>query len=218
MKISIDDAVRYIGAGAGNPEIRDKVRRIAEELEDKIRPCYTWHVFRFERGEDDILLAEAGERLRGKLAWDMLADCDMAVLLACTLGASFDSMLRSREARDMAEAVILDACGSAWVEAGCDAAEKEIGLRFPDMFLTDRFSPGYGDLPLESQDWIIGSLNASRRIGVTVRQSHMLIPTKSVTAVIGLSNRPQGAKIRGCDVCRLRENCKYRERGIRCVD
>ena len=216
MKISIADAVRYMGAGEGNGEIRRMTAETAAELERKITPRYTWRVFRIDRRNGGIFLKEAGEPLRGRLAENMLAECDAAVLVACTLGAEFDAMQRAQEARDMARAVILDACGSAWVEAGCEAAEEEIAARFPDMYLTDRFSPGYGDLPLESQDWILCALNAGRRLGIAANASHLLTPAKSVTAVIGLSEKQQGAKIRGCAYCKLREGCAYRERGTHC--
>ncbi len=50
-----------------------------------------------------------------------------------------------------------------------------------------RFSPGYGDCPLSAQRSIVNSvLNATRLIGLTVTPTSLLIPTKSVTAVIGL--------------------------------
>ena len=216
MKISVADAVRYMGAGEGNAEIRRMTAETAEELERKITPRRTWRTFRTEIRADGVFLPEAGETLRGALAKNMLAECDTAVILLCTLGAEFEKMQRAQEARNMARAVVLDACGSAWVEAGCDAAEEEIAARFPGKYRTDRFSPGYGDLPLESQEWILRVLNAGRRLGVTETASHLLIPAKSVTAVIGLSDRPQGAKIRGCAYCALREECAYRERGTRC--
>ncbi len=216
MKISVADAVRYMGAGEGNAVIRRMTAETAAELERKITPRRTWRTFRTEIRKDGVFLPEAGETLRGTLAKNMLAECDTAVILLCTLGAEFEAMQRAQEARDMARAVVLDACGSAWVEAGCDAAEEEIAARFPGKYRTDRFSPGYGDLPLESQEWILRALNAGRRLGVTETASHLLIPAKSVTAVIGLSDRPQGAKIRGCAYCALREGCAYRERGTRC--
>ena len=216
MKISVADAVRYMGAGEGNAEIRRMAAETAEELEKKIMPRWTWRTFRTEIRADGVFLPEAGETLRGALAKNMLAECDTAVILLCTLGAEFEAMQRAQEARDMARAVVLDACGSAWVEAGCDAAEEEIAARFPGKYRTDRFSPGYGDLPLGSQEWILRELNAGRRLGVTETASHLLIPAKSVTAVIGLSDRPQGAKIRGCAYCALRDGCAYRERGTRC--
>ena len=216
MKLNVDDAVRYMGAGKGNDEIRKMTAAVAEELEKTIRPRYTWRAFHIEKQENGVLFREAGEILPGKLAVNMLAECETAVLVVCTLGAEFDAMQRAWEARDMARAVVLDACGSALAEAGCDAAEEEIAGRCPGMYRTERFSSGYGDIPLETQEWILRAVDAGRRLGVTATASCLMIPAKSVTAVIGLSDKPQGAKIRGCAYCTLREDCAYRKRGTVC--
>ena len=186
MKLNVDDAVRYMGAGKGNAEIREMTAGIAEELEKAVKPRFTWRAFHIEQQEGGVLFREAGEILPGKLARNMLQECETAVLMVCTLGAEFDAMQRAWEARDMARAVVLDACGSALVEAGCDAAEEELAGRFPGMYRTDRFSSGYGDIPLETQDWILRAVDAGRRLGVTTTASYLMIPSKSVTAVIGL--------------------------------
>ena len=116
----------------------------------------------------------------------------------------------------MARAVIMDVCGSAYVEAGCDEAEKEIAARYPDLFLTDRFSPGYGDLPLSVQANVLQALDAQRLLGVYALPSFMMAPAKSVTAVIGLSRTPQPARVRGCGYCAMLENCVYRKGGTTC--
>ena len=146
----------------------------------------------------------------------MLAQCDRGVLLACSLGETFDARLRALRARDRAKAVIWDACGSAYVEQGCDRAEAEIAARFPGLYLTDRFSPGYGDLPLALQRDFSTALDMERRLGVHVSENYFMTPVKTVTAVIGLSDRPQMARIRGCDYCALREHCQLRKGGKRC--
>ena len=117
----------------------------------------------------------------------------------------------------MARAVMLDACGSALVESGCNAAEEELAARFPGRYLTDRFSPGYGDLPLALQPAICAALDAGRRVGVQVTDSFLMNPSKSVTAVIGLSDRPQQARIRGCAYCSMRETCTLRKGGKSCA-
>ena len=67
-----------------------------------------------------------------------------------------------------------------------------------------------------SPEWILRAVDAGRRLGVTATASCLMIPAKSVTAVIGLSDKPQGAKIRGCAYCTLREDCAYRKRGTVC--
>ncbi len=216
MKIPVEEALRYIGAAKADAETRRLAEETAGMLEARLQPRAVWRAFRLERGGAGILLPEAGFALPGSLAEKILEDCNAAVLLVCTLGAGFERLEKEWEKRDMARAAVMDACGSAWTETVCDEAEKEIRERFPDRYLTDRFSPGYGDLPLSLQADILRATDAGRKLGVTVNESFLLLPCKSVTAVIGLADRPQGAKIRGCGYCALRANCTYREGGKFC--
>lgn len=217
MKPDIDEVLRYLGAGDRAPEdLRRMVEETAERLSAAIQPRYTFQVFDLTRAGEAFELAGAGVALTGRTAGRMLAQCGQAVLMACTLGARFDALLRAEQARDMARAVILDACGSALVESGCDAAERELSTRFPGRYLTDRFSPGYGDLPLELQPSICAALDVTRRLGIHVTGSLLMNPGKSVTAVIGLSDRPQMARIRGCAYCAMRETCTLRKGGKTC--
>ena len=218
MKLDIMEALRYLGAGSSPPEVlRRDMEQIAGQLTAAVRPRYAYRVFSTVHEERGVLLREAGILLTGRSAARMLAQCDQAVLLICTLGAGFETMLRAEQARDMARAVMLDACGSAWVESGCNAAEEELAARFPGRYLADRFSPGYGDLPLALQPAICAALDAGRRVGVQVTDSFLMNPSKSVTAVIGLSDRPQQARIRGCAYCSMRETCTLRKGGKSCA-
>ena len=218
MKLDIMEALRYLGAGSSPPEVlRRDMEQIADQLTAAVRPRYAYRVFSTVHEERGVLLREAGILLTGRSAARMLAQCDQAVLLICTLGAGFETMLRAEQARDMARAVMLDACGSAWVESGCNAAEEELRARLPGLFLADRFSPGYGDLPLALQPAICAALDAGRRVGVQVTDSFLMNPSKSVTAVIGLSDRPQQARIRGCAYCSMRETCTLRKGGKSCA-
>ena len=139
-----------------------------------------------------------------------------AALLVCTLGTTFDALARQVQARDFADALLLDGFGGAYVEAGCNAAEREIAAKLPGKYLTDRFSPGYGDLPLDVQSPLLALTDATRRLGVTLSESNLMNPLKSVTAVIGLSDTPQQARIRGCDFCAMRTRCNLRKAGKTC--
>ena len=219
IKPDIGEVLRYLGVkedpeGAMARAVQDE----ADGLLRAVRPRYVYRLFPLERGPEGVVLQGSGVTLPGSLAGRMLARCGQAALLACTLGAGFEAMLRSVQARDMARAVILDACGSALVEAGCDRAERELKARCPGQYLTDRFSPGYGDLPLAVQDTICTVLDAPKRLGVQVTGSLLMNPTKSVTAVIGLADVPQPARIRGCTYCALAGNCTLREGGRSCAD
>jgi hypothetical protein len=217
VKVNIDEALRYLGVrGAVPDELRRQTEAAAARLEASLSPRYVYQVFPLERCGEGIRLSGTETVLTGASSGVMLADCREAALLACTLGAQFDAMLLREQARDMGNAAILDACGSAYVEAGCDEAERELASRLPGMYLTDRFSPGYGDLPLDVQRALGNALNMEKLLGLHVTESLMLNPVKSVTAVIGISERPQMARIRGCAYCAMRETCALRRGGTHC--
>ncbi len=204
MNIDIAEALRYLGA-AGDASLLPEMAALAAELADRIRPRWTWRV----------LPADALP-LPGETARTLLAECDRVAVLIVTLGLPFDTWLRREQQRDMRRAVMLDALGSAYAEAACDEAEREIAARFPGMHLTDRFSPGYGDLPLAVQPRLLSAVDAARQAGVTLTESLLMQPQKSVSAVIGIADRPQRARIRGCAHCSLRETCTLRKAGQSC--
>ena len=216
MIINVDEALRYLGAAGASDALWKDVERVAQELEETVTPRSTYHDFDCIETADGFQLPAANLSLNGGLAKKMLSGCSRVILLCCTLGEAFDALLRAAQARDMARAVMLDACGSAYVEAACDMAEKAIAARHPGQYLTDRFSPGYGDLPLSLQPQLLQTLDAPRRVGVTCTDSFLMIPAKSVTAVIGLSDTPRSSRIRGCAFCSMRDHCPYREGGKTC--
>lgn len=211
-----EEALRYMGAADAPEPLRRQTAAELEALRSQLRPRYTCRVWDLDFPPGGIRLAGTNLTLRGETAARMLESCGQAALLACTLGTRFDQLLSAAQARDMARAVILDACGSALVEQGCDEAEEELSARLPGRYLTDRFSPGYGDLPLDLQRQLCAALDTPRRLGLYVTESLLLNPVKSVTAVIGISDRPQMARIRGCAYCQMRDRCALRKGGKHC--
>ena len=214
MQIDIGEAMRYLGAGAGNDALRAQVSAAAERIREK--PRYIYRVMELRWKDGVPFLPQIAMELPGNTSKTMLGNCSKVVLLACTLGLSFDAFVSREQAKSMAEAVILDGCGSALVEQGCDEAEREISSRFPGLYLTDRFSPGYGDLPLSLQKDLCAALDAQRRLGIYVNESMLMTPQKSVTALIGLSSVPQMARIRGCGYCSMGDHCPLRKGGKHC--
>ena len=147
----------------------------------------------------------------GKDVPAMLSDCRSAVLLAATLGAESERMLLREQSRSAADALILDAVLSAAVEAVCDEQEERLRGEFAErsLFLTDRFSPGYGDMPIAQSREICEVLNTGRAIGLTVSQSGILMPRKSVTAVMGVSRTAVQLRKKGCEGCSARQTCAF---------
>lgn len=133
---------------------------------------------------------------------------DEAALLAATLGIRLEQRLRRIEATDTLRAAAMHACASARIEAYCDEVQTTIpGANGP------RFSPGYGDFPLQAQHALLSRLDATRQIGLYLTEGGMLVPSKSVTAVIALGLW-DGASC-GEDKCARcdRRDCAYRREG-----
>ena len=105
-----------------------------------------------------------------------------AYLFAATLGAEVDRFLIRLGMLSGADRFVVDGYASALVESLCDFAEAEI---FGDTPRCKRFSPGYGDLPLDIQGELLSALSAENLLGITLTDKKMMVPTKSVTAIIG---------------------------------
>ena len=109
-------------------------------------------------------------------------------MLAVTIGAGVDRLIRQAEIGRMSEAVIYQAAGAAMVEELCDRLNAEIcqSAKARGMACRPRFSPGYGDFSLEHQRDFIRILNTPKTVGVCLLESLLMTPSKSVTAVVGL--------------------------------
>ena len=148
----------------------------------------------------------------------LLEQCRETVLFAATLGPEIDQITRKYEVIDAADALIMDACASVAIENVCNHFEEDLcrEITKEGKYLTDRFSPGYGDLSLEIQKDLCRMLNASRRIGLTVSESMLMVPCKSVTAIMGIAEQPQPHRASGCEVCSRFRTCEFRKEGRSC--
>ena len=111
-----------------------------------------------------------------------LSGCTKVEIMAVTLGAGVDMLLRKKGAVSASEHFVCDAVASAFAERAADLAEKYF---MGDTPRRPRFSPGYGDLPLEIQRDVLRKCDAGRLLGINLTESDLMIPTKSITAMIG---------------------------------
>jgi hypothetical protein len=118
-----------------------------------------------------------------------LEGCDEILLFACTAGAETDRRIARAKMASPAKALLMHAIGAQQVEGACDKLCGQLAELFRDRKLTDRFSPGYGDLPLAMQKDVIAALDCERTIGITLTESLLMTPSKSVTAMIGLKEK-----------------------------
>ena len=118
-----------------------------------------------------------------------LAGCGEILLFACTAGAEMDRRIARAKLLSPARGLLMHAIGAQQVEGGCDLLCRRLAEAFPDRQLTDRFSPGYDDLPLTMQRDVMEALDCGRTVGITLTDSLLMTPSKSVTAIIGMKER-----------------------------
>ena len=118
-----------------------------------------------------------------------LEGCSEILLFACTAGAEMDRRIARAKLLSPARGLLMHAIGAQQVEGGCDRLCQRLAELFPDRQLTDRFSPGYGDLPLAMQRDVMEALDCGRTVGITLTDSLLMTPSKSVTAIIGMKEK-----------------------------
>lgn len=215
--IDTDLALRYMGFKMnGANDFMPVVTDCLNELCGCISPQYVYKLFDITSTPDGICVEGTDLVLTGNSVREHLSGCKKCVLMAATLSAAADTLIRRYSAYDMTRSFVTDCLASAAIESVCDSAEKDMRSKLPDKFFTWRFSPGYGDLPLDLQQTVLSVLNAGKRIGLNVTDSMMLVPSKSVTAVIGVSDEPVLKRNRGCPDCNMFETCSFRKGGFHC--
>ena len=220
------EVLRYLGYSGQDlsRELEERIEGLVREAEDAVSARGSWAVWPVAPGPDEgtgpLRLAGSTVELKGSDIAAHLAGAGHVALLACTLGFECERHLRRAMARSALDGAVADAACSALVEAATEHMDRMVGeaARGAGLGCTRRFSPGYGNLPLSSQGAIVASLNARRLCGISVTAEDLLTPTKSVTALIGLTERPGAAQGRSftCATCALSGSCPFRERGLRC--
>ena len=115
-----------------------------------------------------------------------LSGCDSVYVFAATAGLGADRLIMRYNKVSPAEAMVCDSIVSSAVEVWCNEVNAEISVLSATK---PRFSPGYGGVSLEYQKDILAFLDAEKRIGITLNDSLMMVPAKSVTAFVGVCKK-----------------------------
>ncbi|MEZ3485900.1 MAG: Vitamin B12 dependent methionine synthase activation subunit [Lachnospiraceae bacterium] len=212
------EAVRYLGYGSHAIDDRtlDLILSSFEELEQAAGRRIVYRIFDVSFEEADCMKIGTMNIVSQKLGVN-LKGCERALLLGATLGSGVDRLLRRYSLTDMARVVVLQACAAALLEEYLDDRQEEFRKvqREAGYYLRPRFSPGYGDFPVRHQEEILRMLDAPKTIGLSVTDGDMLTPSKSVTAVIGLSRSSGSCHQKGCGECE-KADCAYRRSAPLC--
>ncbi len=185
-EISKREILRYMGCKESSPEIETLIDRSLDICRGKLsyKVCFAEFDVNISSPVCDLGFAKAESRDLAKC----LANCQKAIVFGATVGLQLDRLILRYGKTEPSVSVCLQAIGAERIEALCDAFCLELKNKYmPDgKALRPRFSAGYGDLPLEFQKEIFAALECEKRIGLTLNDSLIMSPTKSVTAIIGI--------------------------------
>ena len=188
-EIDESEILRYSGSSVATEEIRALMNECLELCLDCIsyNVCYTVLPITNDGKHLDLGFASTSSKDLSK----NLNGCSSIVLFAATLGNSLDRLIARYSALAPSKAFMLQAIGAERIEALCNAFDREIATEYERQgkLTRPRFSAGYGDFPLEFQKDICRVLDVQRKIGITLQESLVMLPTKSVTAIIGIKDQ-----------------------------
>ena len=180
-EIDINAIYRYAQCFEKNTQVENLVSECLKETVFSYKVCYReFAVTRCLEGLDLGFCTTDSKSLE-----KLLQNCKRILLFAATVGFDVDRRITKYSKINPAKALIFQAIGTERIESLCDTFEEDL-KREKGYTLTTRFSPGYGDLPLEMQKDVFASLDCYKNIGVSLNDSLLMTPSKTVTAIIGI--------------------------------
>ena len=220
LDINKEEVLRYLGYKGQDIDenLASTIEECREEIKKVITPRVVYSYKNIKSSDDGVEVITTNLILKGNDIKEHLKNSTECVLMAVTLGNEVEKRTRLYEKTNLTKALILDACATTAVEEVCDIVENGVKEKAisDGMNITFRYSPGYGDLPLDVQNIFLRVLVAQKKIGLTVSENNLLFPRKSVTAIIGIVNSGIEKKRKSCKECSNYENCSFRKEGESC--
>lgn len=208
----INEILRYMGCNAAKcgEEVFSLANKAKKELSEKIRPKAVWRYAQIKSVDCDTV--DFGFlKLKSESLLKNLNGCRYAAFMVATLGSETDIIIKKYSVSSMTDAVAINAAGSAFIESYCDYINSIIAdeAKNEGYGVSSRFSPGYGELDVECQKEIFSYLDAQKHTGVYLTESFMMIPSKSVCAIVGIGNTNKMC-MNKCSLCDKSE-CEFRK-------
>ncbi len=207
VKVNNAEVLRYLGYGKNKAD--ENVLALIEKCKTEMLDCCSFKACydTFEVSFDEDKLIFGNIETNSQSLKKNLKGCESVIIFVATIGIPTDRIIKKYSMTSPANAVVAQAVGTVMIEEWCDILVDR--LKEDKRFLRPRFSPGYGDFSIEYQKNIFEALDCPRKIGVSLTDSFMMIPSKSVSGVIGVSEIDSNCHKSGCEEC-SKTGCIYR--------
>ena len=185
MRYSRAEALRYLRAQADDEAAGVLVDTVFLKLRNEVQARHVLQKHSCQILGDGVLL-DCGVKFTSKDLAKHLTGCQEVLLLAATLGSKLDIAIRRLVLGSVAEGAAAQAVAATIIEGYCDEVQERVES---NLHQRPRFSPGYGDWDLAEQRKLFAILECEKKLGLTLTDGLMMAPSKSVTAVIGLSDK-----------------------------
>ena len=185
------EIIRYMGARELTEELSVMLEECLREVEGRLSYRICWRELPVSTDACGVELGTI--KVPSASLARNLECCHRAILFGATVGLEMDRLIARYSRLQPVKGLMFQAIGTERVEALCDAFCADLcrEAAAEGKTLRPRFSPGYGDLPLELQKDIFRELDCSRKIGLSLNGSLLMSPTKSVTAIVGIADGPE---------------------------
>ena len=212
--LDLSEVRRYAGLAKADFD-QKMIEEAAQEALLLIEPKSSYAIYDYDC-QQGLILGDTHLPLTGRSIQKHLAGCEKVLAIAATIGPDIvEATTRHFEEGRYAHSVLLDAAATEAVEETANALEKMLAPKIKAQGFASRwrFSPGYGDWPLEAQKEFM-PLTGAAGIGISLTESMMLSPRKSVTAIIGLYRPEKVANTAGHPGCQScgQKDCPSRKK------
>ncbi|MBQ7760874.1 MAG: Vitamin B12 dependent methionine synthase activation subunit [Clostridia bacterium] len=181
LTISKKEVLRYLGVKESNDQLDDLIEKAIDSVHSTVslKASYIRVPILVEGEEVDF----GFDKVKSQSLAKNLKECKEAFVFVASLGVLNDKAIEKNFKLDRLNGAIFDCVSTTLIESFCDYINEYFGEK---NVLRPRFSPGYGDFSIEHQRSILSVLDAYKNVGITLTDSLMMIPSKSVTAVVGI--------------------------------
>lgn len=189
LKISGDELLSYISKGVP-PLFYDKDKLfVCADFAGRISKIkLASNIFRIAFEKDGVKVLGTTLVLKGNSIKNHLSGCSEIMIFAVTLGRDVDEAIARSKYHDLEYSCLLDSSAELLLDRAVEQINSELkaSLKKENKITTTPFSPGYGDLPLDSQSDVLEILSAKKHLGILLSESLLMSPLKTITSIIGI--------------------------------